>query len=304
MSNNSYDAKDYNVFLMQINPESRYFDTHSHSNMELAYILSGKVINTINGVETEIKKGDCYFINPGASHKDILFDTEDEKGRMIICTFYPQFINPVFEPCTTLGELLFDLDIYIDLKNNDELTEPVSDPLSTYYHDDSGYVKHLFLQCLQEYNYPDVGSEEIIRNNIINILIILLRNRKIISNAPSNDPFSVIYDYMLKNYMDEITLESVADLVGYSAQYVGKHFAEKTGGDHFKQVLKRIRIKNACSLMINSNKSISEIIGLVGYKDAKTFYGAFKEFTNTTPVKYRKSHKRKADWSSPIFFDD
>lgn len=266
-------------------------DYHSHTYMELSYVLSGKGTHTINGIKTELRKGDYFFINPNSFHQDILENDGNEEAAMITCVFFPYFIDPLLKNCTNLSELLFHFGIFINSSDQSDESLPILDPLTRYYHDDDGFVGQLFMQMCREYYNDDIGSEQIIRNNIINILIVLMRKHNLLSKDSHDDPFAIILNYMQKNYMNNVTLDVASKLVGYSPQYISMHFAEKTGGDSFKLTLRKIRIRQACRLLVTTNTPISEIIGLVGYKDVKTFYETFREITNMSPLQYQKSSK-------------
>lgn len=276
---------------------------HTHDFFEMAYVVSGKGSHILNGEKMTIKKGDYFFINPGSLHRDALENDGEEKAERITIAFYPFFVLPSQKEFISLKDLLYHLSLFVDTKNEPAEGIGIFDPLTTYHHDDEGYVKQLFISSMNEFYHPGVGSATIIRNNIVNILITLMRKNSLITSNPTDDPFTLIYEYMKNNYMQHITLDDASKIAGYSPQYISKQFAEKTGGDNFKTTLKKIRIKNACNLLLTTNKTIAEIVGLVGYKDIKTFNAAFKEFTGTTPVQYKKSHKTKSSFS-PIVFDD
>lgn len=51
------------------------------------------------------------------------------------------------------------------------------------------------------------------------------------------------------------------------------------------------RLKNACNLLISTDKSIDEIAIESGYNSTEYFIYAFKKYMLTTPAKYRKSQK-------------
>ena len=59
-----------------------------------------------------------------------------------------------------------------------------------------------------------------------------------------------------------------------------------------KQMLSRI--DTAQHLLRVTGKSVEEICAHVGYADTAAFYKAFKAYTNTTPVKYRKQTNQQA----------
>lgn len=52
--------------------------------------------------------------------------------------------------------------------------------------------------------------------------------------------------------------------------------------------LKEVRISNAKTMLLNTNKSIAEIASAVGYSDLKYFSRLFRKLTHLTPSEYRK----------------
>lgn len=52
----------------------------------------------------------------------------------------------------------------------------------------------------------------------------------------------------------------------------------------------RIRIQESCRLLLETNYSIYEIAGMVGFSDLKHFYNKFKKLLNMTPKQYRKQN--------------
>ena len=58
---------------------------------------------------------------------------------------------------------------------------------------------------------------------------------------------------------------------------------------NFNQLLSNYRCHLAKRLLACTNESIDEIVYLTGFSEPSTFYRAFKRWTNTTPVEYRKA---------------
>ena len=61
----------------------------------------------------------------------------------------------------------------------------------------------------------------------------------------------------------------------------------KITGMNFTQYLHFIRAKNAMSLLINTEKSITDIAFLVGYSDSNYFSTKFKQTMNKKPSDLR-----------------
>ena len=65
-------------------------------------------------------------------------------------------------------------------------------------------------------------------------------------------------------------------------------------GTNFNQLLSEYRCHLAKRLLVRTDESIDEIVYLTGFSEPSTFYRAFKRWTDTTPVEYRKDKKKAA----------
>ena len=86
------------------------------------------------------------------------------------------------------------------------------------------------------------------------------------------------------------TKENLAKLLHCSQRQVLRKIYALYGVS-FQQKQLLSRIDTAQHLLRVTDKSVEEICTLVGYADPAAFYKAFKLYTNTTPVKYRKQSK-------------
>lgn len=57
----------------------------------------------------------------------------------------------------------------------------------------------------------------------------------------------------------------------------------------FLEVVNELRIDQACRLLAESNRTISEIAFECGYETLSHFNSKFRTFMNMTPSKYRRS---------------
>ena len=89
-----------------------------------------------------------------------------------------------------------------------------------------------------------------------------------------------------EQYNTEITLNALAESIGYNASYLS-HLFKKITGETFMQYKNRLRVENAAKLLESSNLSITEIALNVGYGDTSYFIQAFKKYYNETPKNYR-----------------
>ena len=82
--------------------------------------------------------------------------------------------------------------------------------------------------------------------------------------------------------------ENVADKFNLSRSYLSKKFKTATGFG-FKEYIINVRIQNACRLLLESNKSITDIAFECGFNDSNYFGDAFRKAKGVSPHKYRKN---------------
>ncbi|HEM5963672.1 helix-turn-helix domain-containing protein [Streptococcus suis] len=99
-------------------------------------------------------------------------------------------------------------------------------------------------------------------------------------------------DYIFDHYSEEISLEQLAIITGYSAPYLSKKFKMITGMTitHF---INKKRCSEAQELLILTSYSIWEIASQVGYSSQSYFQKQFKKLTGSTPQEYRNKEKLK-----------
>ncbi|MDD3921277.1 MAG: response regulator [Eubacteriales bacterium] len=93
--------------------------------------------------------------------------------------------------------------------------------------------------------------------------------------------------YLGNNYMYDISMESVAEIVHLSPSHFSKLF-KQCFGLTFIERLTAIRIDTAKKLLSGTTKSTREIGVLVGYPNLSYFTSKFKKETGYPPAEYRK----------------
>lgn len=96
--------------------------------------------------------------------------------------------------------------------------------------------------------------------------------------------------YINSNYNKQISLDDVSREVNISPYYFSKIFKEETG-ENFIDYLTNIRIDMAKDLLANTDLSMKEICGKVGYSDPNYFSRSFKKNVGITPTDYKERKK-------------
>lgn len=94
--------------------------------------------------------------------------------------------------------------------------------------------------------------------------------------------------YLLAHLDEHITITELADMLGISPTSLKICF-KGVYGDTINGYITNYKMQKAASLLKNTDKSVLEIAGIVGYNNGSKFAGAFRRVMNKSPNEYRKS---------------
>ncbi|CAG7629900.1 HTH-type transcriptional activator RhaR [Paenibacillus solanacearum] len=104
------------------------------------------------------------------------------------------------------------------------------------------------------------------------------------------DPIvSYVMEVLHTKYVEDISLDYLADKLNMSNAYLSVYIKEKTGVN-FIDHLNDIRIGKARELLIGTDLSIQDISVRSGYRNITSFNRMFKKWTGMTPGEYRRNH--------------
>ena len=94
--------------------------------------------------------------------------------------------------------------------------------------------------------------------------------------------------YLLAHLDEHITITELADMLGISSTS-HKICFKGVYGDTINGYITNCKMQKAASLLKNTDKSVLEIAGIVGYNNGSKFASAFRRVMNKSPNEYRKS---------------
>lgn len=104
------------------------------------------------------------------------------------------------------------------------------------------------------------------------------------------DQVKKVYDYVLRNIQENITLETAAEILHMAPGSFCRYFKKRTGKP-FIQYLKEIRMSVASQMLSQTEKPISQICIESGYNNLANFNFYFKKTMKLTPSEYRKNFR-------------
>ena len=107
----------------------------------------------------------------------------------------------------------------------------------------------------------------------------------------TNDYLSRAETYIRATYMEDITIEQIADSLSLNRRYLSRLFKKKHGVS-MKEFLTRIRMEQAQHLLAEGF-SVADSGALCGYPDPANFSKMFKAYCGKSPAFFRKKDVNK-----------
>lgn len=148
--------------------------------------------------------------------------------------------------------------------------------------------------CIKSYLLTSVGID-INVNNFKEFLESLMKHKHSMykRNEIQTDYITQIKDYIKQNYMNDIGINSIAELLDISPNYLSKIFHQKVG-EKFIDYLTEVRITNAKKLFsFNPNLTVKDVATKVGYTSTRHFTKTFAKVAKCLPSEYVSELKNK-----------
>lgn len=100
-------------------------------------------------------------------------------------------------------------------------------------------------------------------------------------------PIRIVKKYIEENFMQEINLGQLAQLVDMNSSYLSSIFKKETGMT-YSEYLVCCRIEKACKMLVETNMSINDVALQSGYQDSRYFSKQFAKQIGLKPSEYRK----------------
>mgnify|MGYP003305221347 CR=1 FL=1 len=240
--------------------------THYHEEIEIVYVVSGKVCLTVDGNSIDVEKGNIALVFPYQIHSL----TTPEKSHIYIVKILPSQLdfsrlyieNPVVDEKNESYKKLIELmDVMFEELKSDpkDLVRPLALRTAT------GSV----LLCIARLD----GIHKVPRDTIIehNKNIELLKN---------------VNDFLKEHFKDNLTLETVAAACHLSMYYFA-HVFKKAVGTTFLSYLNAFRLEQAKHMIEHGDDSMTHIAMQCGFSSIRTFNRCIYKHYKLTPTEAR-----------------
>jgi AraC-type DNA-binding domain-containing proteins len=257
------------IYIGKAQDDNCRYPMHWHSNLEFDLVLKGAIKGKINGNLVYVHEGEFFFVNSGDLHETDTLDNKRVSAITILLSF-----DLLKKYCKGADTYYFDFD------ENEQAKEK---------------VKNLIIECAEIYKEQGEFYEleiSVTLRKICSVLLKECRKKREDVNLSSYEQRNIInikkaIAYMEYNYTDEISLKSIAAIMGMAPTYFSR-IIKKATNETFYSYLTKIRLYHAYMELMNSDASITEIALNNGFLNVKSFIEAFKRVYKITPEKYRK----------------
>ena len=147
------------------------------------------------------------------------------------------------------------------------------------------FIGEEFLRIAEEYITYGEFSQQIINASLTLLLLKLLKNN---TKSMREQQVERIMKYINDNIHNDLSCASVAAHFNYHPNYINKIMRLATGTNLHSYIM-TCKCKKAASLLLETDKTITEIAHELYFCDSSHFSNAFTKIMKTTPTQYRKN---------------
>ncbi|MFS1664465.1 helix-turn-helix domain-containing protein [Streptococcus sp. zg-JUN1979] len=256
---------------------------HWHPELEINFVQDGSARYHIDCDFFNSEAGDIILIRPGGMHSIHPID----KLRHVTHTF--QFHLDM------IGYSILDqvsLRYLQPLQASTFKLTPVIKPTDDGYADIKDCLFRIF-ELVQE----EQLHFELLLKAYLNELTYLLYHHGYVTRKVSDDTYRKhhqirrVIDHINRNYAKALSIDYLADYMGYSKTHFMTVFKQQTGTSCTEFII-QVRLSKACEELLNTNRAIIDIASFVGFTNLSNFNRQFKRYYHLTPSQYRKQFKQ------------
>lgn len=250
-----------------------YYETHWHSAVEVLLPVEGECSMTVEDKEFIVKPGEVLIVPSGKRHS---LSMAEGSSRYLV---------------------LFEMDSILILRDFSVLKTMMAMPIYIAQKSQAREQAHrLLFELVGEYYSGNLLGNMINYARLLSLYTIV--GREYLSSISSQgnipavkqhaywDVLDRVIDYVDRNYMTAIDLDTVSAHVGFSKFYFTRLFKQYTGTT-FYHYLCQERVVKAEQLLLHTSLSVSECALQTGFNSIASFNRIYKQIRGCTPSQYR-----------------
>jgi AraC-like DNA-binding protein len=252
------------------------FKWHYHPEYELTYIVKGNGYRIVGNTYENYTEGDLVLLGPNLPHTWTGKAVESEPFEAIVIQFSKEFITAFlgFDESYSIKNLLENSARGIAFEATQDLVQAIKSLIEKEGMD-------RILQLISALNQLAQSNYTLITPNTFHT----------IASKKSELRINEVCLFIQNNFNSNITLKQVASQIYLTESNFCKFFKKATGKT-FSDYLNEIRINEASRLLLQTDKTISQISFECGFETLSYFNRVFLKKKNQTPSGFRNNNNK------------
>ncbi|MFT5874734.1 MAG: AraC-like DNA-binding protein, partial [Clostridium sp.] len=251
------------------------YPIHWHNSIEIVFVLQGTVSVLIESGNYEVQERELEIINCDEAHR-IYSNTEN---KVLIFQLDPTFFEKYYDDMK---------NIYFYTNSSEEGAQQ----------EEKYDVLRRFLSILAcEIIQKNENFDDQIETILVKLLFHLINNfhylnydeKDLKDNIIQFQRYHRIRKYIYNNYMNKISLQDIAK-EEYLSSYYLSHQIKDMAGTNFSELVNIVRVDESIKLLLDTDKTISDISMDVGFSHTRYYNKSFKEHYKCTPLQFRRKY--------------
>ncbi|WP_081299651.1 HTH-type transcriptional activator RhaS [Gilliamella sp. wkB112] len=260
-------CNEQNITIEPRNPQPVYPE-HTHNFNEIVIVTGGHGKHILNGHLFDLYPGMMFYIHASDCH---LYENVDNLHLVNILFRDPDRFNFI----NGIGDLL-----------------PQQDPFQAHYFFDKK-CDHNIQTILTQLNHNGKESTAYQESLFLQLLILFKQNQYVETGTGSNDNrVRQLLRWVQVHFKEDIDWSRVTQQFSLSLRSFHRHVKNEIGISPQKYLIK-LRLANAYSQLIYTNKSVTAIAQESGFNDSAYFATCFKQEFNLTPQTLRNNPDKR-----------
>ena len=246
--------------------DRRYYEdftviAHLHARPALVYVTSGEVEVVIDGTAQRIGEGSFCLVLPWQIHA---YDTPAH-SQCVVLVFPERYISTFIR----------------DMAQYRGRTQVFAAEET---------IRKLFLDHLSAGPWPD---DYLLSGILLSLCHCFYEQCDLMPGAGEKRTvlLSQMLNYVSEHFREDLSLQQVADALGYSYYYLS-HLFSQFSGLSFQQFRNLKRIEYAQHELANTPRAVNDIASESGFSCVRSFNRVFRGLTGLTPLEYRMQKSR------------
>lgn len=259
-----YEIRSQKLFVGKICEDP--FPLHVHAVVEIVYMLQGSMKLSVSDRSYTLQPGDTIAIFPSVAHS---YDEVPPDAKGLCMIFVPDTIAEFAGTFRTMRPV----DPFLPAEKSDSgMMEAVEKLQALSQEEDSPFIKcnlHVFLA------------------HFLSLLNLAPLDQQLHTNLTQQ-----VVQYVADHFDEPLTMESVSAALGVSRSHLSHLFSDQLN-INFRKYINIMRVDQACTMLSETDMTVTEICYACGYNNPRTFHRAFIDECGVQPGEYRAKCRQK-----------